>query len=109
MAKVKSKELFWDESPSPDAVGTRIYYEIGEDATVNYNSPSQFFPKGTSAATLDLILDGVDDDVVSFAGASVDDAGNEGDLYQAEGWVNVPFDVTPPEAISGGGIRDLQT
>lgn len=104
MAKVKVKTLFWDPSPSPDVIAYRVYHAQGQNAVVDYNS--QFVQVTNTEADLSLVLDEQGEGVFSFKVAAVDDVGNESDLFQSPSWVNVPLDVDPPAAVSGGGIRE---
>lgn len=109
MARVKVRELYWSASPSPDVTGHRVFYTQGRDTPVDL-ATSKFVDVGTdTSANISVVLDGEQEGLFSFWVAPLDDAGNEGDLYQHQSWVNVPLDLIPPGPVSGGGIRDFSS
>ncbi len=61
-------------------------------------------PLGATAETR-FELEGLPSGTHQFAVASRDAAGNISDPYQAEAWLSVPFDRTPPNPPTNGGFE----
>jgi hypothetical protein len=108
MARIKTRTLFWDASPSTDVVGYAVYAEPAGDTTfvsrVDAGSVTPLFPN--VAETSVVLTDGViAEGDWQFAVCAQDDAGNFSDPYQNAAWVNVPLDITAPAAPTNGGVN----
>jgi len=93
MTRIRTKRVRWDSSTSPDVVGYKLYWAIGQG--VNYES--EFAEVGNATEVI------LPDDVPSFprvAGdieigvTAVNYRGNESDMSV----FSAPFDFTAPEA-----------
>ncbi len=105
MAKIINRRLHWAAPVATDVIGYDVYVTDAADdsaaflamADTGQIDPAQrvgdpeYFPDQPEGNYQYCVI-------------AVDDAGNESDPYQHTGWVNVPLDVTPPDAPSGGGI-----
>ena len=102
MAKIKTKEIRFTPSASPDVVTNKLYVE--ENGTsLTYDSPSydvgNTLDLGSNKVHVDLKLYLADKDGFYDIGiAAVDDVGNEADMQVMLG---VPLDFVAPDAVSG--------
>jgi len=92
MAKVKSVQLSFPPSESPDVVGYKLYM-VEAPAVVDYDSPSYDLGDNTSIdlATLDGMTS--QDGVYNLGLTAVDDAGNESSMSLLN---DVPLDFMAP-------------
>ncbi len=110
MARIASKRIFASPSPSADVTGYEWFIEAATRPNFLPDVDAGTLTPFASTATPELILDkdsGLAEGQYQIALVAMDAAGNRSDPYQAEVWVDVPFDLTAPEAPHGGGIENL--
>lgn len=106
MARVGTREFYWEASAAADVTGYRVYVEP-ETNPVTHNSPHIDVGDTLSVDLGGLANSGftplVDADGVYNLGVSaLDDMGNESDIAVA---ASVPLDFVPPLPPTGLGVR----
>lgn len=105
MAKIRNRRIFWDAPAAADVIGYDVYVTDAADDSVAFLSMADAgsITPVAHVPGAEYFPDQVEGEY-QYCVIAVDDAGNESDPYQHAGWQNVPLDVTPPDAASGGGI-----
>lgn len=112
MARITQRRLRWD-APTDDIAGWDLY--VNDDPAVN---EADFLAQAdagqlTPYAQVEVadgpvwIIDGLDDAEYDFAVIARDGRGNFSDPLSPEVWQDVPLDVTPPLAPTGGVIESV--
>lgn len=112
MSRVNEKQLRWDAPSATDVTGYRIYAAEISDMATWLAAVDSGNAEADRQATIPAIeevwvIDLPNEGIWSFAVVAVDDAGNTSDPHQSNAWVEVPLDVTPPDAPSGGVIESV--
>lgn len=110
MARIVQRRMFWD---APSAIDLDLYGvyvgdpSLGADFLANIDAglvEPHAVVEGSPPAT-EYYLASLPEGNYQLAVAARDDDGNWSDPYQHPSWANVPLDVTPPAAPSGGGLE----
>jgi len=107
MARIVQRRMFWDNPPAVDLQATEVY--VGDPAQADFLAQidaGAVTPHATvDAPASEYYLASLPEGNYQLAVAALDDDGNYSDPYQHPAWVDVPLDVTPPAAPSGGGLE----
>ena len=111
MARIVQRRMYWDAPPDTDLVAYEIY--VGDPSVADFLAQidagqvqphaTVSAPEGEQPAT-EYYLASLPEGNYQLAVAALDDDGNYSDPYQHPAWADVPLDVTPPAAPSGGGL-----
>lgn len=108
MARIVQRRMYWDAPPATDLAAYEVY--VGDPAQTDFLEQidaGQVTPhaviEGTPPAP-EYYLASLAEGNYQLAVAAKDDDGNYSDPYQHPDWRDVPLDVTPPAAPSGGGL-----
>lgn len=107
MSRIVQKLLRWTPSASADTVAYEVYAATGAagDSLAADADAGNIAPVATVAAPdAQWPITGLSEDLWTFAVIAVDDAGNRSDPLSPAVWQDVPLDVSPPEAPTGGEI-----
>ena len=107
MARIRQRRMFWVNPPAGDQQATEIYVgSPGQTDFLEAIDAGAVEPHATvEAPDSEYYLADLPEGDYQLAVAALDDDGNYSDPYQHPAWVNVPLDVTPPAAPSGGGLE----
>lgn len=110
MSRVNERQLRWNAPSATDVTGYRIYAVENIDEAIwlaDVDAGRAEADRVGEVSGETWIIDLPNEGVWSFAVVAVDDAGNTSDPHQSPAWVEVPLDVTPPDAPSGGVIESV--
>jgi hypothetical protein len=95
MAKIVKRKISWGASTAADTTGYKLYWSVGEGATLDYNSDNADVGNVTSVIIPDDIPTfPLVEDIINVGATAYDDMGNESDMTV----INAPFDFTAPDA-----------
>lgn len=93
MAKIKKRKICWEASTSPQVIGYKLYWAVGN--AVNYDCESISVGNVTELVFPDEVASFAPcDGSVEFAVAAVDELGNESDLIT----LSAPYQFSVPQA-----------
>jgi len=104
MSRVRPRRLWWEAPADADVVAYEVYAGDPGDGDFLAQVDSGAVPAHASTQATEYFVQDLPEGNYQFAVCARDDAGNFSDPYQHPAWSNVPLDVTPPGAPSGGGI-----
>lgn len=107
MARVRTRELYWDAPADTDIVGYAVYSAAPDVPNFLARVDAGDIDPLAEVTETSLTLGEGDlpEGNYQFAVCSKDVAGNFSDPYQHPAWQSVPLDLTPPGPPSGGGLR----
>lgn len=111
MSRVNQRQLRWNAPSATDVASYNVYAaEVSDQATWLADidaGEDQDLRDNVPATETVWVIELPNEGNWSFAVVAVDDAGNTSDPHQSPAWVEVPLDVTPPDAPSGGVIESV--
>lgn len=108
MSRVISRRLFWDPVNVEDLDVYEVYLARADVPSFLSRVDAGEVALFAETDVPEFILDestGLDEGNWQFAVTARDTNGNISDPHQPDAWVNVPLDLTPPPAPTGGGIE----
>lgn len=104
MAFIRSRRMFWNPA-DPDVTVIEVYAGDPDDSSFIPNVDSRVVPPvATLPGTATEWNIDLEEGEYQLAVVAGDAAGNFSDPHQPDAWTRVPLDVTPPNALTGGGI-----
>jgi len=97
MAKIVKRTLSWSPSAATDLAGYRLYWAIGANATIDYDSNHVDLQNVTGIVIPDDVpsVFPLAEPILSIGVSAFDVIGNESDITVVQ---NVPFDFVAPDA-----------
>ena len=108
MARIVQRRMFWEAPAATDVELYGVYVgdpALGVDFLNGIDSGMVEPHASVPAPTTEYYLASLPEGDYQLAVAAKDDDGNWSDPYQHPAWVNVPLDITPPAAPTGGGLE----
>lgn len=109
MSRVRERRVFWDPAPADaNVVRWHVYLDEGDVPDFIAQVDSGAWPVYETVTEPEWFPgrnDVLPDSEYDIAVVAEDAAGNFSDPLDAASWQDVPLDVTPPPAPTGGGIE----
>lgn len=109
MARVRTRELYWEAPGDTDITGYAVYAGSPDSPSFLVDvDAGTVDPLGETDKTSYPLGEGaLPEGNYQFAVCSKDTAGNFSDPYQHPAWKSVPLDLSAPNPPKGGGLRVL--